>query len=170
MHLLNDWRALAIGAALLWGIWGFFAKIAAVRLDWRTALLFVVSTHFTIILCATVRKANMTFSWSHAAAVAAGVCGGIGAIMMYRALEQADAGVVIAVSAQYVLVTALLSWALLGESLDLRKISGLVLAILAIILLTWESPTSRERDELRSSAAEVVRPQDGADAIAETTD
>ena len=170
MHLLDDWRALAIGAALLWGFWGFFAKIAAVRLDWRTALLFVVSTHFTIILCATVRKANVTLSWSHAAAVAAGVCGGIGAILMYRALEQADAGVVIAVSAQYVLVTALLSWALLGEGLGLRKIAGLVLAILAIVLLTWEGSASRESDKRRALATEVGRPRDGSDAIPERTD
>lgn len=74
------------------------------------------------------------------AAIAGGCFGGIGALCMYRAFEKASGSLVIAVSAQYVLVTALLSWLLLNEHLGLRRIVGIILAVLAIVLLSWEEP------------------------------
>ena len=63
-----------------------------------------------------------------------------GGWLLYRAFEKASGSLVIAVSAQYVLVTALLSWLLLNEHLGLRRIIGIVLAVVAIVLLSWEDP------------------------------
>ena len=138
MSLLSDWRVLAIGAAVLWGFWGVFAKVATTRLDWRTALVYVNSTHCLLVLACTVWHAKWGFSRSHGAAIAGGVFAAAGAIFMYRALERASGSLVIAVSAQYVLVTALLSWMLLGEHLKPRRLLGIVLAVVAIVLLSWE--------------------------------
>ncbi len=140
MSLLDDWRVLAIGAAVLWGFWGFFAKVATERLDWRTALVFVVATHCVVIMSSTIWQAKWGISRWHVAAIAAGCFGGIGAILMYRAFEKASGSLAIAVSAQYVLVTALLSWLLLNEHLGLRRIVGIVLAVVAVVLLSWGEP------------------------------
>ena len=142
MNLLNDWRFLVVAAALLWGCWGFLAKVASVGLEWRTALLFVGGTNFLVILAVTVGQARFQPTWSHAAAVAAGLCGAAGAVCFYRALPTAEASVAIAVSAQYVLVTTVLSWAILHEPFSLRKLLGLVLAVVAIMLLTGKEPGS----------------------------
>jgi transporter family protein len=161
--LLDDWRALAIGAALVWGFWGVFAKVATDRLDWRTALLFVIGSHFTVTFCVTVWKANFKLSPAHLAAVAAGVCSCMGGILMYRALERADGGVVIAVSAQYVLATALLSAVFLHERLTPLKLLGLVCGVMAIILLCWEQPRAAER-RLHEPTAEHIALPDGPPA------
>jgi transporter family protein len=161
MALLDDWRALAIGAALVWGFWGMFAKVATDRLDWRTALLFVIGSHFTATLCVTVRKANFQLSAHHLAAVAAGLCSTMGAVMMYRALERADGGVVIAVSAQYVLVTALLSAVFLHERVTPLKGLGLVCGVLAIVLLCWEQKPRTEEARPHEPRAEHIVLPDG---------
>jgi len=158
--LLNDWRALAIGAAFVWGFWGLLAKIATDRLDWRTALLFVIGSHFTVTFCVTVWKANFELSKFHLAAVAAGVCSCMGGIMMYRALERTDGGTVIAVSAQYVLFTALLSAVILHERLTPLKLLGLVCGVLAIVLLCWEQKPRTGENRLHEPRAEhVVLPE-----------
>jgi len=156
MNLLDDWRVLAIGAAILWGIWGFFAKIAAERLDWRTALVFVVATHCAVIMSSTIWKVKWGVSRWHLAAIIAGAFGGIGAILMYRAFEKASGSLVIAVSAQYVLVTALLSWLLLNEHLGLRRIIGIVLAVVAIVLLSWEDPRESPAAQTSGQASSVT--------------
>ncbi len=138
MNPFHDWRVLAIGTAVLWGVWGFFAKAAATRLDWRTALMLVVTANFVVISFATLRDVNWTLTRWHAAAVLAGVFGSLGSILMYQAFNRGPGGPIIAISAQYVLITTFLSWALLGEHLKPRQVLGVLLGVVAIILITWK--------------------------------
>ncbi len=74
--------------------------------------------------------------WGWAAAVAAGMSTGFGLFFFFRALHQGAASVVVPLTSLYPVVTVVLSWLFLRESLSPRQLTGLVLAIAAVWLLS----------------------------------
>jgi len=71
-----------------------------------------------------------------AAARGAGVCMAFGVLCFFRALAQGAASQVVPLSALYPLVTVTLSWLLLRESFNLRRLAGVGLALTAVWLLS----------------------------------
>jgi len=134
--MLDNWRLLSVIAIGLWGLWGFLAKIALHDLNWATAQVYVVGTHFALIALAVAPRATWGWDKRYLIAVLAGLCSGLGSIVFYKAMSRGPASVVIPVTAQYVLFTAFLSFAFLGEPVVARKVIGLILGAIAVALLT----------------------------------
>lgn len=70
--------------------------------------------------------------------LAAGICLSVGIIAYYRALKAGPVSVVVPIFGMFLVTSSLVSIAFLNESLTLRKGVGIVLAVVAVLLVTTE--------------------------------
>ena len=136
---MKDWFLLAVTASLLWGFWGFLGKIASKSLDSQNLLIIsslgsAMAVPITLLLF--YKYFNFPVSSSpHYIALASGFLGGIGALFFFLAISKGNASKVVVITAMYPVVTIILSFIFLKESLDIQKILGLSLALVAVIIL-----------------------------------
>lgn len=130
---------LILTTIVFWGLWGFFSKLAAARIGvqaafFSSATLFIVIMGylFTINQFAALKSDSSGIIF----AVLAGICSGIASVIFYIILTKSPAGLTVAATSLYPLVTLLLSVAFLQESVTVIKAVGFSLAIIALILLS----------------------------------
>ncbi len=135
MDQLN-WRTLIVIYIAISGIWGVLAKFASDRINNPYTMSLVAVTGAWLVI-AVLSVPRLTFQ-SKVGVLAAGVCGclgGLSILLFYAALRQSLASVIIPLSSMYIIVTILLSYIFLGESLNLRQFTGILLGLLSIFLL-----------------------------------
>jgi transporter family protein len=74
--------------------------------------------------------------WGWGAAFGAGLSTAVGLFCFFRALALGKAALVVPLTAMYPVVTVVLSWLFLKESITLRHLAGVVLALVAVWLLS----------------------------------
>lgn len=130
-------RVLALSIVILtWGLWGVLSKLAQGQVGWRTAAL-VFSAAQTLLLLAFWRPEPVRVAVGYATAAAAGLAIGTGTLLFFRLLTAEKAGPLLAVTASYPIVAALLAWGLLGEALSAREWLGIVLVVGGVLILQW---------------------------------
>jgi transporter family protein len=131
------WLTYTLATIALWGLWGLLGKLALRSVTWVQASLFFGAAAVAVcvaLLAAGERKS----AWSPGdlwIPALTGLVGAIGLTTFYLALEQGKASVVIPLIGLYPIVAAVLSVAVLGESLSAMQIAGVALAVVAIALL-----------------------------------
>lgn len=133
--VLNDWRCMIAVYLMLSGVWGVLAKIAANRLEPLAASCIATTCASLTVVCLAMRSAVFRPSVGMAVAAVCGVLGGFSSLVLYRALKQAPASIVLPLSSLYLVITVILSQVFLGEALRLRHYTGIGLAILSLMLL-----------------------------------
>lgn len=129
---------LAGGAALAWGVWALFVRLAQETLLPETV---VVVSYLTGGLVATgyLLWTPETASWSAVGAgyaVAAGLATGVGSLLYYTALRSADVGIVSTVTGLYFVVAAALGVVVLDEGVTVEKAVGILFAAAAVVMFT----------------------------------
>ncbi len=135
---MSSWLALSLVSLGLWGLWGVFTKVSTQHLGPQGAYLLGMLGYipaFVILLYETGGRVAW-HPWGWAAAVAAGMSTGFGLFFFFRALNYGAASVVVPLTSLYPVVTVILSWLFLRESLSPRQLAGLVLAMAAVWLLS----------------------------------
>ena len=137
MTRIPPWFIPALLALALWGVWGFFQKLATNHMPPRT--VYLVSASGAIVVVA-VLLATSKFPVSLSAdgtlfAVIAGICSSLGGLLFLSAVSRGEASVVITFTALYPVVTVILSFSLLREAINLKQGIGIVLALLSMVLL-----------------------------------
>ncbi len=134
-----SWLILSIFVIVFWELWSFLVKLASNHLDWYQ--IFVVSNTvflaFTVLVYFWFRPqlaGEPLAAWIYAAA--AGATGALGTILFYLALKCGKASIVVPLSALYPVVAVALSLLLLHETLSFKQALGVVLAIIAILLIS----------------------------------
>ncbi|MCE4612499.1 MAG: EamA family transporter [Desulfurococcales archaeon] len=143
---MERWVIEATITLLAWGLWGLALKIASRDLQWFQVYFYAgLATVLAIVLVGIYYhdELSSTIQGKHKlqllVAFTSGALGAIGYITLVRALNSGGpASIVIPFTALYPLITAILSILLIGESVTLRKAIGIVLAIIAIALLSME--------------------------------
>ena len=133
-----NWLGYSLIAVGLWGLWGFFSKVATLELPPVAAYLLSITGHLAVIgyLAATGSLAIPWQAAGVAAALGAGLCMAFGLLFFFKAMAGGTAVAVVPVTALYPLVTVILSWTLLHESVTLRHVAGVALALAAVWLLS----------------------------------
>jgi len=137
--LLSDWRVLAAFIILSWGGYSIVLKLIANKLPWQASmLLFVVgyalvAGFYCLLNFSTVN--GSVFKPVSLLALGAGVLCGLGAIAFFKALPLAPGSVFIPLVGLSVLVAAIGCLIILKEPISCRSASGIVLAVVSIILL-----------------------------------
>ncbi|MEB3773941.1 MAG: EamA family transporter [Desulfurococcales archaeon] len=140
---MEKWLVYSMTTLILWGIWGILLKKASEGLEWFQVYVFAnTAIVLMVVIVATVYRGEM-MSYNNRIylpiAFVSGLVGTLGYIFLIKSLEAGgEASVVIPLTSLYPLLTALFSVYLLGEELTIRRIYGILLAVLAIILLSAE--------------------------------
>jgi len=133
-----NWIALTLITMVLWGIWGFLIKVSTKYMDWKVYV--VVSGIISLVVPLAVffyfkpeivLEKNVFFYTA--------LCGiiGVGTVIPYfLALESGKVSIVTTVAALYPIVTIFLSLLILNEQITLVQIAGMILALIAIILMS----------------------------------
>ncbi len=134
------WFIAALMALLSWGVWGVLGRYASQTLSWRevTALAaigqMVASLSFIFLL-----RPELSFQTAHGlAALVAGAMGFIGALLFYVALNLNPSSIVVVVTSLYPVVTTLLSFLFLNETLGPRQLLAMALAMTALVLFSLD--------------------------------
>ncbi len=137
---MDKWLIYSIISLISWGLWGVALKLASRSLEWHQVYVstvlssIILSTALLLYFKGDIISPSNTTGYLYA--LVAGFLGGAGYIALIKALEHGSAPVVIALTSLYPVIVAILSVILLGEAMGIRKIAGLGLAIIAIILLS----------------------------------
>lgn len=131
----QDWRFFVLIYILSSGVWSVLAKYAAGRLNWATQTFVAVLTASLVVALFALRGLQWQSKSGIAAAVAGGVLGGISSLAFYKALGQAPASVVFPLCSLYLVLTVVLAYLVLGETIGLRQIVGIILGLISITLL-----------------------------------
>ncbi|MFB6255030.1 MAG: EamA family transporter [Halobacteriaceae archaeon] len=128
---------LGLAAAVAWGIWALFVRLAeqtvspelVVIISYSTGALIALGYFLLFSAQVSVTTVGVGF------AVAAGVASGIGSLLYYIALKVGDVGVVSTLTGLYFVVATVLGIVILNEGVTARKVGGIVMAMVAVVLL-----------------------------------
>jgi transporter family protein len=133
-----SWFWCSLVALSLWGLWGFLSKVASQHLPPPAVYLLSISAHLAV-----VGYLGLTGAWripwhslGAGAALVSGLCMAFGLLCFFRALSAGTATVVVPLTALYPVVTVVLSWAILRESVSGQQLAGIALALAAVWLLS----------------------------------
>ena len=139
----NLWFFYAVVTMLFWGVWG--ALIERPEKNGFPATLGYAVWAFTMVPCALVALAVIGWVPEHdlrsvVLGSAAGLLGAAGQLVLFDALRRGPAYLVFPVISLSPVVSVLLSVLLLGETASPRAWVGIVLALLAMPLLSYQPP------------------------------
>jgi transporter family protein len=135
------WLAFSLFTILCWGAWGAVSKVASDGVDANSNQIFFTLGLLPLIVF-VARSPRLRGSGNqHRAGIAwaflTGILGGTGNIAFFRALVVGGkASIVVPVTALFPLVTVILAVIFLRESLGSAQKLGLLLALIAIYLLS----------------------------------
>jgi transporter family protein len=135
---MSRWFAYTLLAMVLWGLWGFFAKLAARFIPSQQAYIYEVSGTFLVGVAMLFLLRFQPGGDPRGAlfGVLTGVTVGIGTYFFFVAIATGRSSVVVTVTALYPVVTLLLGLVFLKEGLAPKHWLGIVLALAAIWLLS----------------------------------
>lgn len=134
----GDWFPPAAAALLLWGLWGLLQKLATNAMPPRQVYIFAAIG--SVLAAAAVVAATGIQSGLPARgimfAIFAGLCSSIGGLLFVYAVSRGTASVVITLTSLYPLVTIVLSFFVLRETITLPQGIGIVLAFASMFLMS----------------------------------
>jgi drug/metabolite transporter (DMT)-like permease len=141
--LLPPWLLYTIAAATCWGIWGVLAKGPSRELSgWMTQILFTFALLPSVILAGFSKNVRtgtnkpLGLFWGFVS----GLIAAAGNICFYLALEAgAETAIAVPLTNVYPLVTIFLAYFWFKERLNVIQGCGILLAVLAIVLLSGEA-------------------------------
>jgi len=140
---MEHWLTYAIVTTLFWGVWGALIELPEKR-GFPATLGYVVWS-LTMIPCALV--ALRIIDWkletdprSIALGAAAGLLGAGGQLALFETLRRGPAYLVFPIVGLSPAISVAMAAALLGESASPRVWTGIVLALVAVPLLSYQPP------------------------------
>lgn len=134
------WLVYSILTLLLWGVWGAVSKVLSDQIDAYTnqALFGIGMMPLVLLVAFSPRlKGGVRRRRGISYAFITGVLGGAGNILFFRSLmEGGKASIVVPVTSLSPVVTVLMGYFILRERLTLVQKAGLLLAFVAIYLLS----------------------------------
>ena len=135
---MTQWLPSALVALFSFGLWGFFSKIALTHIDSKSALVFqTVGVLLIGILTASLLNFKPATDIKGVGfGLLTGIAYGIGCLFYLIAADKGKIGTVVTMTALYPIVTLVLSYLLLEEAINLKQFFGIILALIAIFLMT----------------------------------
>lgn len=133
---MENWFIYSILAMVLWGFWGFLPKLSLAHLNPQSTQIWqsLGGTIAAVIYLFFVSRSLQTAPIGIAAGIATGLFAFLGTLCFIFALSTGKSSVVVMMTALYPLITMLLSFVFLHETLTFTNMVGAVFAIIAIIL------------------------------------
>ncbi|KPV62723.1 MAG: EamA-like transporter family protein [Candidatus Bathyarchaeota archaeon BA1] len=135
-----SWLTLSLVAMVCWGFWALLIKVAFNHFNWYQVYIItsIVPISTSLLLYLYFKPIIDTRSPGFFYAIFAGVLGSIAVVAFYTALAEGNVSIIVPLTAVYPAITTILSYLLLHERTTLLQSLGVVLAIIAIILISIE--------------------------------
>ncbi|MBA3002708.1 MAG: EamA family transporter [Desulfurivibrio sp.] len=135
---MESWLAPACVALIIYGLWGFFPKLAVTYINPVSALIYQVAGAMLVGLATLfwVGFQPETHPKGILFAVLTGVSGVLGTLFFFAAASRGKISVVVSMTALYPIITILLAAVFLREPVTAKQIMGMLCAVAAIVLLT----------------------------------
>ena len=131
------WLFYSLTTVALFALWSVLGKVALrTATPVQTTILYGVAA--TLVALVAIGFGQRTASWSAAAlwvGVLSAVCGALGLLTFYLALDRGSASLAVPVIGFYPAVVAVLSVAFLGERLSALQVVGVALAVAGVALI-----------------------------------
>jgi bacterial/archaeal transporter family protein len=131
-----DYRIYCLIALLGWGIWGYWAKVLTKNMNMTLLIFFASILPVVLITIYTITATRIRFDRFVVPALLIGLISSAATIAFYLALSKGPASVVIPFTGLYFVIPAFLGFVFLKEPLNLTRILGLILAVIAIALFS----------------------------------
>ena len=134
---MDEWFIFALVAVLLWGLWGFFPKLASNYLESKSLLVYEVLgvALMGFIIFASIGFKPQFHTKGFIFALLTGIAGTSGLLFFLWALSKGRASVVVTMTALYPLVTIVLASLILKEPITFKQGIGIIFALISMILL-----------------------------------
>jgi transporter family protein len=132
-----SWFYLSLITFILWGLWGFLAKLSSKYIGPQAVYIWG-SVGASVVTLISLLFLGFRFEFRQGGVIYAllgGLAGGGGVIFFYYALREGKASLVVTMTALYPLFTIILSYLILKEEISLRQTIGMVLALIAMVLM-----------------------------------
>jgi transporter family protein len=127
----------AVGAMLLWGVWGILANYSLDYMDETSVLLITYTVAIGVILVLDPQVTiDLPTGPGLAFAIGTGVTMCLGAVFYYKSVNMGNLSIIPAIPALYFVVTTVYGVTVLEESVNATQVAGVVLAVVSIVLLT----------------------------------
>ncbi|MCS6954939.1 MAG: DMT family transporter [Candidatus Calescibacterium sp.] len=140
---LEWWLIFSVISLVLWGISGFFMKVATFKLDPRIAFIFqstgvliVASMVFFSTMGILKNSLSPDLKLYIISGLLAGLTGGLGTFFLLKAYEKGNLATVTVLTALYPVISVLLGIIILKEKLTLTQIIAIILSLVAIVLFS----------------------------------
>ena len=135
---MTTWLTATLLSLLSFGLWGFFTKLAINYIDSKSALIFQT---VGVLLVGIITLSLVNFKPAIAPkgigfGLLTGLAYGVGCLFYFMAASRGKVSTVVTLTALYPLITIILSYFLLQESISLRQCLGVALALLSIFLMS----------------------------------
>lgn len=133
---MENWLTAAIIAFVLYGLWGFFPKLAVTYISPASAIVYEVAGTLAVGLLAMkiVGFRPDTHPKGILYAVLTGVTGMLGTLCFFYSVKNGKVSVVASLTALYPLITIILAHLFLREPISARQLLAMVLALVALVL------------------------------------
>lgn len=137
--MTNSWIYWAIITVISFGIWGAFSKVAVESIGWKNTTLFYTIGFVWVAPALFILYHPSVATLSRSAVIFAILAGAVSvaAIIGFNiALTTGEASIVVPVTSLYPLVTIIISLLFLHEKISFIQGAGIILAIVAITLMS----------------------------------
>lgn len=135
---MTNWLSASLFSLVSFGFWGFFTKLSVVHIDSKSALIFQT---IGVVMVSVVTLSMMSFkpeinSKGLFYAVLTGAAYAVGCWFYFIAASKGKIITVVTLTALYPLITILLAYFLLKETVSVKQMIGIVFSLIAILLLS----------------------------------
>ncbi len=139
--MASPWILYSIVTLTAWGLWGVVLRYASTGLGWKQVYVFSGLATIAVVLVVLANEKSSLMSGvdprNILTAFIAGLLGAVGYIALVRAFDAGgEASRVVAITSLYPAVTTIISYLVLREPISWSKSLGVVLAVVAVFLLS----------------------------------
>lgn len=137
---MKIWLFYTVITACLWGVWGFFSKLASRSVTPKNLLLLGSLGGILVLpIYISMFYKQFRFEWNcpnYYYAILGGIAGSIGGVFFYQAISKGEISRIVVITAMYPIITVLLSLVILHERLTPYKIAGICFALIGLYFLS----------------------------------
>jgi len=136
-----SWLALTLICLLIYGVWGFLSKFLTIGLNVPSMLIYsLLGSALGIPLYILTYRHSFSLPWENHwtyLAMLVGIFTSLGAFFFFNAIAQGEASKVVVITSLYPVITAILAFIFLKETISFSKLLGILLCLAGIIILSY---------------------------------
>lgn len=134
-----NWLVSRLVAMVCWGVWDLF-KLGSKYFDWQQTFIVtsIITLTASLLVFFWLRPSINVHSAGFGYVLSAGILGLVALIAFYSSTGSGKAIIVVPLTALYPVVTTFLSYLVSYEEVSLEKGVGIVLALVAILLISLD--------------------------------